>query len=90
MNKIELKSRYGDIRVIEEIDNNTLKITGKSNYTREIFDKDENGVHTIQAIDFEGGPYIGVGTNIGGYNITGILYDQENKHYILKGEKVKT
>ena len=87
MNKIELKSRYGDIRVIEEIDANNLKITGKSNYIREIFDEDTGAV---RAIDFEGGPYIGVGTNIGGYNITGILYDQENKHYILKGEKVKT
>lgn len=90
MNRIESKSRYGDVRVIEEIDANNLKITGKSNYIREIFDEGANGVHTIQAIDFEGGPYISVGMNIGGYNITGILYDQENKHYILKGEKSKT
>lgn len=80
---IEIKSRYGDNRIIEEIAENTLKITGKSHYMREIFDDDKK----IHAIDFEGGPFIQVGQNIEGHIITEILYDQEQKCYLLKGEK---
>jgi hypothetical protein len=47
------KSRYGDERLLIEVDATTLLIEGPSQYTRS--SADENGQYMA---DFEGGPFI--------------------------------
>lgn len=84
--RIEIKSRNGDSRFIEELDTFTLRISGITNYIRE--HTDDNGLH---AIDFEDGPYINKGMVLHEFTVTEIQEDPDKKEgivsYIIKGVK---
>lgn len=87
MNKsIELVSRTGEIRLLEELDDTTLKIKGTANITRQLFNKGERDVFMIS---FKGGPILEVGQNIDGFIIESIEYvTAEENFFIIKGKKV--
>ena len=79
----EIQSRNGDTRLIEEIDDTTLRISGVTSYIREL--SDDSGLY---AIDFEGGPYINKGMILHEFTITEIEVDPDKKEgivsYIIK------
>lgn len=60
--KVKLPSRYRDVETIyHQIDDNCGIITSNGNYVRCILSKDEK---SIESIDFEGGPMIGIGDTL--------------------------
>lgn len=63
--KIVFKSRYGDTRTLEKIDDKTWKISGISNYIRIL--------GSMEAIDYEGGPYLEVGMDLKTIGGSGII-----------------
>lgn len=81
--RVEIKSRNGDSRFIEEIDDTTLRISGVTSYIKEL--TDGNGLH---GIGFEDGPYINKGMVLHEYTITEIQKDPDKREgivsYILK------
>lgn len=68
--KITFKSKYGDTRTLEQLTSNSWKISGISNYIR-ILGK-------MEAIDYEGGPYIEVGMNLKSIGGNGIIKSIES------------
>ena len=63
MEEARLDSRYKDVNTIfTPINDSSGIIISNGNYTRTILSEDKNH---IQAVDFEGGPMISVGSFIG-------------------------
>lgn len=56
-----VKSRYGDDRKFTLVDNETLEITGNFMFTRCATLEDTDDLYFI---DFDGGPFIGMGENL--------------------------
>ena len=75
--EIQIKSRYGDIRTFEEVKDVGYIVYGESHYLRCI------GNNSLEAIDFEGGPYISVGMDIS-------YFSKELKGTVDKIEFVKS
>jgi hypothetical protein len=59
MDKIELKSRYGDIHILEKIEDKKYKFLPSDNYMRCGLTEDKNKYHFV---DPSGGPFISVGS----------------------------
>lgn len=59
MDKIELKSRYGDIHILEKIGDKKYKFLPSDNYMRCGLTEDKNKYHFV---DPSGGPFISVGS----------------------------
>lgn len=59
MDKIELKSRYGDIHILEKIEDKKYKFLPSDNYMRCGLTDDKNKYHFV---DPSGGPFISVGS----------------------------
>jgi hypothetical protein len=59
MEKIELKSRYGDIHILEKIEDKKYKFLPSDNYMRCGLTDDKNKYHFV---DPSGGPFISVGS----------------------------
>lgn len=76
MDKIELKSRYGDIHILSKIsdDEYVLNPSDKNNYMSVIYTPEKL---EIAAIDPEGGPYISIGDKIFGREIINIRHEKE-------------
>jgi len=55
-----IQNRYGQERVIEKISMNRLRVMGDSLIYKHSLDKDGN----LKMFDFEGGPFLGVGSKI--------------------------
>ena len=71
---------------ISEIDETTLKIVGKANVTRRLFEQAEKDVFSIH---FKGGKSLEVGQNIDGFIVEHIEHfdNQEESFFIIKGKK---
>lgn len=61
MEKIELKSRYGDIHILEKIEDKKYKFLPSDNYMRCGLTDDKNKYHFV---DPSGGPFISVGNKL--------------------------
>ena len=61
MDKIELKSRYGDIHILEKIEDKKYKFLPSDNYMRCGLTEDKNKYHFV---DPSGGPFISVGNKL--------------------------
>jgi hypothetical protein len=59
METIELKSRYGDIHILEKIEDKKYKFLPSDNYMRCGLTDDKNKYHFV---DPSGGPFISVGS----------------------------
>lgn len=59
MDKIELKSRYGDTHILEKIEDKKYKFLPSDNYMRCGLTEDKNKYHFV---DPSGGPFISVGS----------------------------
>lgn len=59
MDKIELKSRYGDIHILEKIEDKKYKFLPSDNYMRCGLTEYKNKYHFV---DPSGGPFISVGS----------------------------
>lgn len=59
MKTIELKSRYGDIHILEKIEDKKYKFLPSDNYMRCGLTDDKNKYHFV---DPSGGPFISVGS----------------------------
>ena len=73
MEKVDLSSRYNDVLTeLEFISNNRGIITTNGEFIRTIL-KNKSGQTTpddaIQAIDYEGGPFISVGNILAGHKV---------------------
>ena len=59
MDKIELKSRYGDIHILEKIEDKKYKFLPSNNHMRCGLTEDRNKYYFV---DPSGGPFISVGS----------------------------
>ena len=59
MDKIELKSRYGDIHILEKIEDKKYKFLPSDEYMRVGLTEDRNKYYFV---DPSGGPFISVGS----------------------------
>lgn len=82
-NLIEISSREGEKKSLEELDDTTLKVTGKAYIQRRLFEQNEREVFSIT---FKGGPSLEVGQNVGGFIIESIEAFED--FFIIKGKKV--
>ena len=72
MREIILKSRHGDIVTkLCSISNSVYEVHTNSMYTRIGYGVDDS----VEFIDFEGGPFIGIGSNIEGNIVKNITKD---------------
>ena len=72
MREIILKSRHRDIATkLCQISDSVYEVHTNSMYTRIGYGADDN----IEYIDFEGGPFIGIGSNIEGNIVKNITKD---------------
>jgi hypothetical protein len=55
-------SRYGSQRVVEQINDDQFTIEGPTHFMRAAHEIDGDGKEVITMVDFEGGPYIELGT----------------------------
>lgn len=69
MKDIELKSRYGETHILKHIKDNVYSPICINTYIRII------GDNPIEAIDFDGGPFLSVGSKIKNKIIASINYD---------------
>lgn len=81
--EITLESRYSDVftKLVQLSDNNIYKVVTSGHFVRCILDRD---MTHINAIDFEGGPMIGIGDVVGGFKINRIYHSRENQCYLVE------
>ena len=68
MNKITFKNREGLDRTLEQVSTNMYKLSGNSAVLRLGGNPDD-----IQFIDFQGGPFIGINSDLSVYGVKAIV-----------------